>query len=205
MMDALTASSAPAERDHDCVFISRARLHERGRFAGESYLDDTLAAAGVTVFHPETVDFETQMRLYRRARCLIFSEGSALHGLQLLGHLDADVVVLVRRWWKRLAAAQLRPRAHSLRYVRAVRGMVHGLLPSGGSHTAKGLSILDERRCLAGFASLGVNLAPFWDPAVYTARRDADVADWVQHRLEAPAHPREPATIERRLRALSLS
>ena len=60
------------------------------------------------------VRFQTQLQLYRRARVVIFSEGSAVHALQLLGHLDCDVVILVRRPGNQLAAASLEPRVRSL-------------------------------------------------------------------------------------------
>jgi hypothetical protein len=113
-----------------------------GRFAGESYLDEALAAAGVTVFHPESADLHGQFRLYRRARCLIFSEGSALHVLQLLGHLDAEIIILARRPWARMTAVTLRPRVRRLRYVRAARGFICGLLPSGHRQEPAGISVV---------------------------------------------------------------
>src|SRR5581483_5852187 len=77
LMDWITAATAPAEREDRWVFVSRSRI-DRGRFAAEAYLDTVMEAAGAIVFHPETVDLHTQLRLYRRARRLLFSEGSAL-------------------------------------------------------------------------------------------------------------------------------
>ena len=130
LMDAITAPPFRADQDLEYVFVSRARW-PKGRFAGESYLDDVLAAAGVTVFHPESADLHTQLRLYRRARCLIFSEGSALHALQLLGRVDAEIVILARRPWARMTAVALRPRVRRLWHIRAARGFIYGLLPSG--------------------------------------------------------------------------
>ncbi len=203
MMDSITASPSPVDRDIFCAFVSRARL-TKGRFAGESYLDEALAAAGVTVFHPETVDLHAQFRLYRQARRLIFSEGSALHALQLLGHLDSDIVVLTRRPRNRLAEASLRPRVRSLRYFRAARAVVPSLRPDGQPHPPAGISVFDEQHCLDAMASLGINLAPFWDPKAYAGRRDADIEAWMADRLVSATHPAERAMIEQRLRALSL-
>src|SRR5207244_11081817 len=70
LMDAITAPPSPPDRDLACVFVARARL-PNGRFAGESYLDEVMTAAGVTVFHPEQVALSFQFQLYRSARRLI--------------------------------------------------------------------------------------------------------------------------------------
>ena len=179
LMDAITLSDRPPERDLACVFASRAGLPQ-GRFAGESYLDELLTAAGVTVLHPETADLRTQLQLYRRARVLIFSEGSAVHALQLLGNLGCDIIVLVRRPGNQIAAAALRARARSLRYLWATRALLHGLTRSGRPDTRAGLSVLDEERCLAGLKALGLDLTPFWDPKAYAERRQADLERWQQ-------------------------
>ncbi len=202
MMDAI-AGPAPADRDIRFLFVSRAN-RPYGHFAGASYLDEVLAAAGVTVFHPETVNLREQLRLYRRAQCLIFSEGSAVHALQLLGRLDAAIVVLNRRPGKRIAAASLRPRARSLRYVEATRALVHGLQASGKPQPARGISILDEQRCIAALASIGVDVTPFWEARAYAGRRDADIAEWMARRLSAGTHEHERDAIDAQLRALSV-
>ncbi len=203
LMDAITGASGPTDPDVDFVFVSRSRLAD-GRFAGESYIDEALTAAGVTVFHPETTDLVAQLRLYRRARVLIFSEGSALHALQLLGHIAADLIVLVRRPANRLAAASLRPRMRSLRYLPAARGLVHGMSPSGHPIRRAGISILDEAPFLAGLAAAGINLATRWHSIGYAERRDADIESWVAQRQSAGRHPGDKALVEQGLRALSL-
>lgn len=203
-MDALAAARAARPgRDVGTVFVSRGRW-PMGRFAGESYLDRVLAAAGVTVLHPETVDLQVQLQLYRSARRLIFSEGSALHALQLLGHVDVGVAVLARRPAARTAAAALRPRVRSLRYIEATRGVVHGVTASGRPQEPAGISVLNEARLLAGLASVGVDVAPLWEPSRYAECRDAELAAWIAHRLATASHPGERAMVARRLSALSL-
>jgi glycosyl transferase family 61 len=203
-MDAIAASDRPPERDLASVFVSRAGLPE-GRFAAESYLDEAMAAAGVTVLHPETADLRTQLQLYRRARLLVFSEGSAVHALQLLGIIGCDIVILVRRPGNQIAAGSLRPRARSLRYLPAARTLLHGLTPSGRPDTRAGLSVLDEERCLAGLKALGIDLAPFWEPEAYAERRDVDLERWRAERVTRPSHPRDRELVERQLRELSLT
>jgi hypothetical protein len=135
---------------------------------------------------------------------LIFSEGSALHALQLLGRVDAEIVILARRPWARMTAVALRPRVRRLWHIRAARGFIYGLLPSGHRQEPAGISVLDERRCISGLRALGIDIAPFWDPRVYAEHRDGDISAWIGYRLAFATHPRERHTIERRLRALSL-
>jgi Glycosyltransferase 61 len=203
LLDTLTAALPSRDPDHPAVLVSRSQL-QRGNFAGEAYLDAVMEAAGAIVFHPQTVDLEEQLRVYRQAPRLIFSEGSALHGLQLLGHIDADVVVLTRRPGNRLAASSLKPRVRSLRYLNVARGVVHGLNHLGEESPAKGISVIDEERLIAGLRLIGIDIRPLWEPAVYAVRRDADIAGWIATRLAAPVHPGEQAMVLRSLAALSL-
>lgn len=203
MMDAVAPPLPPAERDIACVFVSRG-LWPKGRFAGEAYLDQVFAAAGVTVFHPETVDLHAQLRLYRRAGRLIFSEGSALHALQLLGHVDAEIAVLARRPSNRVAAAALRPRVRSLRYIGAARGVVYGVTSTGRPQEPSGISVVDDKPLIAGLRSLGIKIGDIWDARSYAASRDGEIAAWIAYRLRSASHPGERPMIEKRLRALSL-
>jgi hypothetical protein len=204
LMDALTPPAPAADRDIACAFVSRG-LWPKGRFAGEAYLDQVFAAAGVTVFHPETVDLQTQLRLYRRARRLIFSEGSALHALQLLGHVDAEIAVLTRRPSNRVAAASLRPRVRSLRYLPAASGVIFGVTSAGLPQKPGGISVVDESALIAGLRSLGIDIGAIWDARAYADARDSEIGAWIAYRLATANHPHERPMIEQRLRALSLA
>jgi hypothetical protein len=204
MMDALTAGRlSPISPRAERVFVSRGRW-PKGRFAAESYLDEVFAAVGVTVFHPETVDLHAQLRVYQHARTLIFSEGSALHALQLLGHIDADVAVLARRPGKRIAASSLRPRVRSLRYIPAAREVIYGVGRSGRPQLPAGVSLLDESACINGLRAFGIDLGSIWTPQRYAESRDAEIAAWIAYRLATATHPGERQMIEQRLRAVSL-
>ena len=201
LLDEITGGRS-VEQDVDCLFVSRSQLPD-GYLAAESYLDEALTAAGVTVLHPETTDLHTQLHLYRRARRLIFSEGSALHALQLLGRLDSDLVVLVRRPGYRIARASLRPRTRSLRYIEA-KGLVYGLSRSGHTMLRAGITVLDEKCLLTGLKTIGVDLGPVWDSRAYKARLDEDIGNWLARRRTPDRHPADAAVVERRLRQLSL-
>lgn len=125
-MAALAARHGPPGPPIACLFVTRAGLFD-GRLLAEPYLAGALARAGVTVLHPQLLDVAAQLDHYRRARCIVFSEGSALHALQLLGRLDAEVAVLVRRPGQRLGRRALVPRVGALHYWDRSAGLLHGL------------------------------------------------------------------------------
>jgi glycosyl transferase family 61 len=202
LMDEITADPS-IERDIAHLFVSRAGMPD-GHFAGESYLEEALAAAGAFVFRPETADLHAQLRLYRQARVLVFSEGSALHALQLLGHLGADLVVLVRRPGVRMAANSLRPRTRSLRYIEP-RGLVHGVSRSGHPMRRGGITVLDETRLTSGLEAAGIDIRAHWNTKAYGERRDADIAAWLDGREGPERHPDDLVSVERGLRRLALS
>lgn len=69
------------------VYVSRRKM-TGGLFLGEGYLEEHLAAEGFTIVYPETLPIPAQMDVYRKAKVLIFVEGSACHGVELLGTLQ---------------------------------------------------------------------------------------------------------------------
>ena len=76
---------------HQCRFVE-GRVCSRG--APERFLQER----GVTVVHPETLCLKDQLEIYLGAKALIVAEGSAQHGLELLGvHPDKPIVVICRR------------------------------------------------------------------------------------------------------------
>ena len=108
-LDRLAATRLGSRTPEDGVlYVSRAGME--ARFAGESYLEEVLRATGVRVLRPERLPLPEQLRMYRDAAQVVYAEGSALHSLQLLGRVDADVAVLERRPGTRLAQDNLRPR-----------------------------------------------------------------------------------------------
>jgi hypothetical protein len=194
LMDRVAAARGPADRDIACLFVSRSRLPD-GRLAGEDYIDGVLAAAGATVMHPEDLDLTEQLQLYRRARSMIFSEGSAVHGLQLLGRLDAEVTVLVRRPGARIASASLRPRLAALRYENVTAGPIHGRGPTGRIQRDRSLMLIDTARLLALFDRLGIPARTHWDETRYRARRDADIGRFIHYLGLLALHPKTPQTV----------
>lgn len=161
------------------LYVSRAG--HVGRFAGEAYLESVMKQAGFHVLRPETLSLELQLRAYAGAESVIFAEGSAMHGPQLLGRALGDVTVLTRRPGMKLAQAALRPRARSLRYVDAVRSLLHGLDTSGNPALSHGLSLLD-----ADHLQAALPIGQAWDREAFEATVDADVRTWLETEQASP-------------------
>jgi hypothetical protein len=200
MLDAHARSRLGEVERSGSLYVSRAGLRG-GNFAGEAYLETVLEQAGFRVLRPEAIPIEDQMRAYAGADSVVFAEGSALHGAQLMGRALGDVTVLIRRHGWRLAQASLTPRARSVHYADVVRGVVHGRTMGGMAGLWRGLSILDPERL---FAALPVGDA--WDPKTFDAAVDADVREWLEterasQRWEVPG---APELVAESLRAVGL-
>lgn len=126
-------------------YISRARMPHGGGIAGEGVLEHKFQAAGYQILHPETMSLHEQLEIYNAAHDLVFQEGSALHGLQLLGRIKANVTVLTRRPGFHMLQNNLQQRVSNLRYIQVGEGFLHGLKPNGQPADANGLLIPDQK------------------------------------------------------------
>ncbi len=99
------------------VYVSRSSLTTKGCHAGQAYLCSVLQQLGVSVIWPEAMPLKEQLQRYAGAEKLVFAEGSAIHGRQLLGRLDQDILVLNRRPRSRIGWASLMPRCRRLTYA----------------------------------------------------------------------------------------
>ncbi|MBP0446450.1 glycosyltransferase family 61 protein [Roseomonas sp. SSH11] len=169
------------------VFVTRSHFRSDsmvGRLAGEAYLDQAMGAAGVILAWPEELSVPDQARLYRSAAQLLFSEGSAIHGLQLLGRIEAPVGVINRRPKGRMAPSVLRPRSPHVTWIDAMDGQICGMKRNGVSaEVSNGLTILDPDILLPLLAAdFGIDLAPHWDMRAYRDACLADAERWINFR-----------------------
>lgn len=185
----------------DTVYVARDRMQNsaEGHNAGEPYLTGLLERLGVTVLRPETMPLRKQLAIYAGARTLIFAEGSAMHGRQLLGRLDQTVAVLNRRPRMRTGMAALLARCRHLAYGEVTRGTAAVLWPGGKPWMVRAISIYDTDRLLATFEALGVPLRSVWNDADYLAARDVAIRKWIAIRLDA-AQPIDHAASRTRVR-----
>ncbi len=69
-----------------------------GVILGASYIESFLKQAGFWIFRPEDHPYSFQLHVFRSAKTLLFSEGSAIHGASVLGrNMMNDVQVIIRR------------------------------------------------------------------------------------------------------------
>jgi hypothetical protein len=116
----------------------------------------------------------------------VFSEGSAVHALQLLGRGLGDVVVVNRRPGATIAKPGLDSRARSVTYLDALRGHVHGLTSAGQPALGLGLAVLDPERLLELLTPVvGSTLRQTWDEAAFQRAVDADLAYWLDRETGA--------------------
>jgi Glycosyltransferase 61 len=173
MLDANTASRLGELERRGSLYVSRAA--QRSRFAGEAYLEEVLREAGFRVVRPETLSIHEQLRAFSSADAIVFAEGSAMHGMQLLGRALGDVTVLNRRRRMKLGEVALRPRARSLRYVAAIRGQIHGYSRAGQPAPFYGLSIVDPELLAAVLP-----IDQLWDQRAFEASQNADIEEWLE-------------------------
>ena len=184
-LDVLTLARLGEITRRNTVFISRAATDRP--VAGEAYLENRLRAIGITIVHPETLPLWDQLRVYASAEMVVFTEGSALHGTQLLGRALGDVLILNRRQGFRIGYDSLLPRAKSVRYVEVAAGpIVHGVNAVGRPAPWIGIGLFDEERLLEELSALGLPVRAQWRSADFVSARDADVARWVERESASP-------------------
>lgn len=111
------------------VYVSRAKFAPcrsaetlLGAYAGEVLLEQFLHERGITVIHPEMLSLKEQLEIYLGAESLIIAEGSAQHGLELLGfHRSKPLVVICRRPQGDGMDLPLRSRFPSVRFIDALQ------------------------------------------------------------------------------------
>lgn len=96
------------------VYVTRAHVITEGSFLGEEYLADQLASEGYFILTPEMATLEKVWEYYSNAEKLIFSEGSAIHAMELLPRVKAEVLVIGRNRMPWLADTVLKPRCRVL-------------------------------------------------------------------------------------------
>ncbi|MBV8359924.1 MAG: glycosyltransferase family 61 protein [Deltaproteobacteria bacterium] len=98
------------------VYVSKSKIPHGSTILGERYIEELLSHEGFFIFHPEEAPLSLQMDIYRKAKQLVFAEGSAIHGTQLLGEkmLDSTFVFLRNIHFQHLLADILQPRSQQL-------------------------------------------------------------------------------------------
>lgn len=134
------------------VYVSRA-ASKAGKIGGEAWLEWVLGTHGVTVIRPEALPIERQLNIYASADTLIFSEGSAVHALQLLGRVGAVHILKRRpgnpsRYGYNFLEHLLAPRCSELHYHSLCHLMHYHIDNLGRHRLEKGISIPMESKLI---------------------------------------------------------
>lgn len=82
----------------DKIYVSRAKLpNTKGKSIAENLFEEYLISNGYKVFYPESYNLFEQLTLYKNAKHIIFSDGSAVLACILTPDLIADIAIIARR------------------------------------------------------------------------------------------------------------
>jgi hypothetical protein len=131
------------------VYVSRSAMAPGHNVLGEREIDRWFDRNGHRVVHPQDLPLKEQLRSYVSAQRLVFSGGSALHGLQLLGCDVSHVTVIRRSPDAPDYQALLASRCLSNSEVDAVRATttIRGRVPGAGTKV-----LLDSHRLVRDLA-----------------------------------------------------
>lgn len=174
--------------NNNVVYISREGQLPlgTGASAGEMELISTLERLGVATLNPATATLRQQMEIYSGAKKLIFAEGSAMHGRQLLGRCDQDIFVLRRRPNSVMAKQMLMPRCKSISYIDTISDFLQPITKGNGGLRTHGMAVYDTNALFSFFSNLDLNIESFWDWSEYWKCVHKDARLWLGKILSRP-------------------
>ena len=160
------------------VYVSRRGI-PGGGFLGERYLEDQLEGEGFHIYHPQDHGLVEQMAMYAGAETVVFPEGSACHGTEMLGlGMMGRTVLLSRRPSHReIFTRVLLPRSREF-HVFDGASYLGSAWPAGEPSEHMGVSLFDPAALVAFMRACGVARLEGFDAAAY---RDAARADLMQY------------------------
>jgi tetratricopeptide (TPR) repeat protein len=149
-----------SETIHPKVYVSKARMPHGGRILGASYIEELLSEEGFHIFYPEEAPLSVQMDTYRKAEVLVFEEGSACHGTELLGKemLNRTFLIVRRMEGHDGFADILKPRSKEFKSFLDTffLGTIVVNKIKKFPHSEFGVSLLDLDRFVAFFRERGL-------------------------------------------------
>ena len=164
------------------IYVSRTRVKKPGGLCGEGYLESALAAEGYEIFHPQDHPFAVQMDEYRKADIVIFAEGSACHGTELLGRDAMGTCILIpRRGESRQFDRVLKPRARQFRKAPSCvyLGTTH-TRPDGREAHSRGVAVLDWEALAQFLRDIGAAKLQSTAKDAYMAAAEEDFSRYVE-------------------------
>ena len=166
------------------VYVSRSQ--QRGGILGEAYLERVFEQAGGLAIRPEELPLERQMEIYSGARKLVFCEGSAVHGLQLLGRLPSEVIILKRRD-RPFGTEIFPPRVQALHYTKAgSEELRFDLSPAKNElRSARDKICVNSEKFLATMDKLGIPISKYWNEKEYCRAAEEDILEGTDRFVQA--------------------
>lgn len=165
------------------LFVTRAGMARDGKaqFLGESYLAQRLRDCGVAILDPATAPLREQLEAYAGAEHIVFSEGSAVHGRQLLGWRAQGIDVLIRRPGSGMGGHSMPSRCRRFNRIDVARDLFTLRRLDGDPALPVGLTVLDLDVLFRRFVDLGVDLRAGWDDQAYRRAQVQELHDWMAH------------------------
>jgi hypothetical protein len=163
------------------VYVSRRACV--GNFLGEDYLEEQLKAEGFSVIQPETLPVSVQMDIYRKADVLVFNEGSACHGVELLGQDTLrNCYVLARRRWNSSFETILQPRARQFANSsgHSFIGSVFVDTRTGRPVMPWGVALFDARQLVSFFRDHAIARLPHFNEKQYMRAAEAHLRSYLE-------------------------
>ena len=148
------------------VFVTRRHLKDLGYVAGESYIARELSKNGFIDFTPEGTSCSEQLNLYLNSKILIFSEGSAIHGTDLIGRLPDCEAGVIRRRASESTGFLLKSKVKTLRSIDCRVAKTH-------PQERRTLSFIDPEATIAWLQDFGVEVKLDMEKFVLDEGRDA--------------------------------
>ncbi|MDO6691920.1 glycosyltransferase family 61 protein [Aliiglaciecola sp. 3_MG-2023] len=192
-----------SENKEGRFYISRSNI-PNGVIAGERYIENYLELHGITIIRPENMKLREQLEIYSKAKELVFGEGSALHGLQLLGHIKSDVHILCRRPNHLMSKMFLTKRCKTLRYYPAGE-LVCGINAVGQPAMSTGITIAQTNKISDLFKILKISLDS-WSESEFKQSIKEDVFNYLDRESDTPRAkiPNYIDIIEHKLKSLGV-
>ncbi|WP_182086071.1 glycosyltransferase family 61 protein [Aureimonas sp. ME7] len=177
------------------LYVSRANRALEGGLLGEAHVELWLRRAGFVPFYPEEHPFAEQMDHYRKARCVVFTQGSACHGTELMGTGALKNVLLIPKsikagFFERILA----PRSHRFATVGQPNqiGTMYYDRNTGFQHIHLGVSLVDLDALRGSLSRFGIDIPA---PGRWAYRRAAfrDLLRYLRGASEAKGRDRPQA------------
>ncbi len=164
------------------VYVSRSGLGYRSGILGERVLEAALAASDFHILHAQTLPLAEQIAHYAAAKVLIFAEGSACHGVEMLGRGSLGHTILLNRRDQPRTPFHPVLEARSARFDAFSRNPYLGsivLHSTGGASPNRGVSVLAFQTLAAFLHDLGVADIRDTSPLAYLSAAHADLEDYI--------------------------